>query len=246
MTMRVLGLLAVAALYPVLTGFVLLSDHKATLPVTPESPTVSFTWDGQAPQISNKEKFLDGKYKDMDDKDAMAGIIADAMALWNAVPGSYITLQAAEGEGAVLDPEDLKFSIVTQHNANASSAAYAVPRWTDKHPETIADCDVLISDRKTEASLLAYTLAHELGHCLGLGHVHTNYNSIMGYSRNAYDFRLGADDKAGAIYLYPDPAQVGKEPKELFCGTAGGNGPASALILLLTLSAPLALAWRRV
>ncbi len=239
---------ALLGLHPLLSGFVLLSDHKATLPATADSPTISFIWDGKAPPITGKDKYLDGRYAALDDRDAMAAIIVEAMGLWNAVPGAFIVLAASEGEGATMDPEDLKFSIVTQHNSNASSAAFAVPRWTDKHPETISDCDVNISDRSTEAKSLAYTLAHELGHCLGLGHVHSNYNSIMGYSRSALDFRLGADDKAGVIYLYPDPKEVGAEPKELFCGTVPGSinrNEFTWALLALGLALPAALGVRR-
>ena len=228
---------ALAATAPFLSGFVLLSSHEAKLPVSVDSPTLTFNWDGNSPSITGKDEFLGGRYQDLGDDAFMEAVINEAMALWNAVPGSYVKLAVAAGP-ATMDPTDKVFSIVTKANANHSSAAFAVPEMAEGDLSTIDDCDVTISDRSTAAKDLAFTLTHELGHCLGLGHAHSNYDAIMGYSRSARDLRLGADDMAGLVYLYPDPTVVANKPKEIICGTTGGTDRdrrSNAMVLVLTL-----------
>jgi hypothetical protein len=113
--------------------------------------------------------------------------------------------------------------MIVKNCPSATVAAYAAPS-NDKDGNIISDCDIVICNIKTTALNLIETLTHELGHCVGLGHPHTNYNAIMSYSRSGSSYRLSADDKAGAIYLYPDPAVVDGESKELIgCGTILGH-----------------------
>jgi hypothetical protein len=231
-------LLAIGALYPLLTGFVLLSSKKAALPATVAQPSVTFYWDATAPapEIDKKDEYRGGAYKDVDDLTMMRQLLVDAMDMWNSVPGAFVTLVLADADPTRViqeDRGDKQNSIIVEESTNLSSAAYAQPQIDDS--ATIVDCDINVAKKKTTAKELAFTLTHELGHCLGLGHAHTNYNAIMSYSRTSRNLALGADDIAGLIYLYPDPKYGSGDPEELAaCGTAGGgHGRAAAGGLLL-------------
>ena len=85
----------------------------------------------------------------------------------------------------------------------------------------IKDCDITIGDQEQSLGSLALTITHELGHCLGLGHPHTSYKSIMSYSNPERTLELSADDMAGIIYLYPDTAFEADDVEPLACGTTG-------------------------
>jgi hypothetical protein len=211
---------------PLLTGFVLLGKTGAKLPVSPEAPTVTFVWsaDGKSPELKEKDKFKDGAYGAYSDSELTPILIQEAMDQWNAVRGSYLRfeLETTSGELSV-DNEDGRNFIVVKKAPSASVAAYASPN-VDSETNSIKDCDIVINDVKTRTLSLLETITHELGHCVGLGHPHTNYGAIMSYSREGNSYRLSADDKAGAIYLYPDPNHVSDEPKELV-GCSAIKGP---------------------
>ena len=225
-----LRLAGLACVYPFTCGFVLLDEQGATLPTAPSTPTVMFNWDGQTPtSITDKQLYGDGTYGGLDDTDMMKQLITDAMGLWNNVPGSFVKLEYQEGATAD-DSSDQVNSIMVKHDPNISSAAYAFPNFDPNNPHAIYDCDVHIANTSVAASDLGFILAHELGHCLGLGHAHTNYGAIMGYSRADRSMTLGDDDRAGIIYLYPDPAVWDGKVKELACGAVGaGAGGGGAL-----------------
>ena len=241
------------ALLPQLYGFVLLGQTEARLPATPTSPTVNFVWDGQAPtSIQNKDQYLDGQYAALDDQAMMKQLLTDAMALWNNVPGSFLRLSLQQGN-AVDDATDKINSIMVKKDTNLSTAAYAAPTPDPADATTISDCDVHINNTAVDAQSLAYTIAHELGHCVGLGHAHTNYGAIMGYARGPRTMTLGQDDRAGVIYLYPDPAVFSDKAKEFAaCGVISSSnaadkhpGSAARVALLAGILLPGLWAWRR-
>lgn len=234
------ALLLTVFLTPLLTSFVLLGKKAVRLPASPDAPTITFTWstDGKAPKLRDKDKFKDGAYAQYSDAELTPILIQEAMDQWNAIRGSYLRFTLATTTGELSpDNEDENNFIVVLKAPSASVAAYAAPN-VDSESSVIKDCDIVINDVKTSALALLETLTHELGHCVGLGHPHTNYGAIMSYSRGGTSHRLSSDDKAGAIYLYPDPDYVPDQPKELIgCGTIGGDhshsNPGSWLYLIL-------------
>ena len=217
--MRALFLTLLAT--PLMTGFVLLGKREARLAVTPDSPTVTLLWStgGKAPKITEKEAFKGGIYANHTDADLTPILIQEAIDQWNSIPGSYLRFSMENTSGELTpDSEDGQNFIVVQKAPSASVAAYAAPN-VDPDTSLIKDCDIVINDVKTSALSLLETLTHELGHCVGLGHPHTNYGAIMSYSRQGKSYRLSSDDKAGAIFLYPDPDYTHDQPEELVgCG----------------------------
>jgi hypothetical protein len=228
---------------PLLTSFVLLGKEGAKLPSTPDAPNVTFHWstDGKAPQLSEKEKFKDGAYAAYSDADLTPILIQEAMDQWNNVRGSYLRFQMQTEAGELtVDKEDKVNNIVVKHAGNAAMAAYAAPQVESGTTE-ISDCDIVINDNKVTVLNFLETMTHELGHCVGLGHPHTHYGAIMSYSRTGKSYRLSADDKAGAIYLYPDPAYgSGTEENLVACGSIRGihQGAAGGPWLYWALSLP--------
>ena len=213
-----------------LQGFVLLGNKRQVLSGSPGAtsgqssgnPSVSLFWNGSAPEISHKAKFAEGRYAGLDDHAFMRVILTEAMSIWNEVPASFLKMELLEDPTMTIDGEDGRHTIGIEYSDNVTTSAYAAPLADEDRPGFIKDCDIVIANRQTKARNLAYTIAHELGHCIGLGHNHTNYDAMMGYSRSDLRLRLGADDIAGLVYLYPDSSYTGGGPKELVgCSTIG-------------------------
>jgi hypothetical protein len=233
-------------------AFVLLSKSPRRLGSSPEAPEVTFHWNGSTPGLKEKAKLFNGEFSDIDDADYLEKLIQLSMDQWNNVHGSYLRLVLVRDDAVSANSDDRIHSITVDDEVALTAGAFATPNWhvDGNTSNTIEDCDIHLKKGSTEVTYLLATLVHELGHCVGLGHNHTNYKSIMGYSRSGESYKLGADDKAGVIWLYPDPAVDDGTPEELVgCGVVGastkGGRPTGwpvAATMALLLAAPVALA----
>ncbi len=246
-------LLAFACVGMFSTGFTFVANPPAKLPATPENPTVTFIWDGRVPPLDEKDSFRAGVFADQSDEQVMEALITEAMATWSNVRGSYLRLNlSTDTETPEPSKEDHNNFIVVAATQNLNSAAFATPsieRPDERHSE-IADCDITVGTKKVTIEFLLYALTHELGHCIGLGHAHDNYKSLMGYSRTPGSAKLSADDKAGITYLYGDPAYGDQRVRRIIgkqCGTLGalsGDLPDRKVAWLVLASPLLLLAYR--
>lgn len=236
-----LGILPHSAL-----AFVHIHQLKPRLPVSPDNPVVDFLWNGEAPELSDKEEVFEGSLADASDRDIMEALLNEAVSTWNRVETSYIELRVAENSGARLDEEDEDFAIVVDEQQSKAVAAAATPNFisrdsdpspNEENEHIIHDCDIAVADTKVKAKSLLRTLVHELGHCLGLGHPHSSYHSIMSYaSIDGEEAKLALDDEAGVSFLYPEPGQSQDVRALTGCGSLGlGAGGARGAWLLLGL-----------
>jgi hypothetical protein len=173
---------------------------------------------------------------------------AEAVSLWNQVPGSYFRYaKAPDGE-----PPQVTIHLQSSLNGTRSTAGYT---YFDKYEgnKPLHCMIVILVDDSVSYRSVAKTILHELGHGLGLGHSLVP-QAIMSYSLQENGFSLDVDDHAAVARLYP---LSGHRPK-LPPGCASGSGDygassESSLALLLLLLIPLAwagqdivaLAWSR-
>ena len=215
-----------------LYGFVHVSRFKPTLPSTRAAPEILFYWDGTVPRIKDKHDFEGGAYQNLPDNEFFTTLMQLSFDKWNTVEGSYLVMTPTLDTEAVIDNQDLRNSIVVSNISSLSAAAYAQPMNIstkkeseqsahEKNKAIIHDCDITISDQEVNAKDLFSIMIHEIGHCVGLGHPHTNYSSIMSYARPQGSTSLGLDDMAGIIYLYPEEDVSVKEL--VSCGRLGGH-----------------------
>lgn len=210
--------------------------------VTIDNPKVYFRISGSAPAFKNKEQFLDGRYKDLTDDAFFRAVVLEAMKKWNDVEDSFVELALSAEPGPGTSPDD-KINNITISSGSWSDAgsAMATSGKTDEDSQFIVDCDINL-DSDTDADRFAFTILHELGHCLGLLHPHYSTKAVMSYARLDKKLELAADDKAGITVLYP----VNYEKRQNLipvCGqvaavagaheiTRQNNGSAFALLLL--------------
>ncbi len=110
-------------LVPGLCGYLLLSSSAASafvhihqlkphLAISPSNPTVDFLWNGEAPELSEKDGVFEGAFADASDEDLMEALLSEAVNAWNRVETAYVELQVSENTGATLDENDEDFAIV--------------------------------------------------------------------------------------------------------------------------------------
>lgn len=232
-------------------SFVHISQLKPRLPVNPDAPTITFLWNGDAPNLTEKEEVLDGAFADSSDQDLMAALLTRAMNSWNNVPTAYVNLNLQQDASAQIDENDETFSIVVEPQQSKAVAAASLPSFISNDPEPsdlerdvhiIHDCDISVSSSSVAAKALLRTLIHELGHCLGLGHPHSSYRSIMSYSSLDDSANLALDDKAGVSFLYPEPSEAEDVQYLTTCGGVGGHSATAGVWLCVPL---LLIGWYR-
>ena len=216
-------------------SWVHISQLKPRLPAESSSDTIYFYWDGVAPEITGKSDVFEGQFSFSSDSDLMYEILNQAVERWNEVETSYLTMQVEINTNLTVDANDNTNAIVTSNLESQSIAAYALPQYlAEDNNALINDCDITISNDSVSANDLYYTLIHELGHCIGLGHPHSNYGALMGYSRLSRLPTLGADDIAGISFIYPI-TDLNVENYKLFCSTMAGSSNVAFVFLILPL-----------
>lgn len=137
---------------------------------------------------------------------ALQSIINDV----NNIYGSYLRLE--------LYPEDVNGPFVSANfteakaekrtieictgDPTASASGHAKPKYDDGQ---VVGCTIVYqaSAHKKMKDYIGL-IAHEIGHCLGLGHPQELVDAVMSYYRDRKKiYRYSIDDKAGIRHLYP-------------------------------------------
>jgi hypothetical protein len=165
-------------------------------------------------------------------EDRFNAVVDIAIAMWNSVPTSRLTLvRGARISGASEDIELASGTATILCDPNMDStlgqsiAGYGGPSEFDKNGNIVTGFVVINGSVggpnwiPTETRL-AVIIAHELGHMLGLGHS-SDPRSIMSYDNNPLDPRLGQDDMDAISYLYP--RNEGEAGQFFGCGSLEKN-----------------------
>lgn len=196
--------------------------------VSREAPTIWIDFDPGVFEGTFSENDYEGSLSNplegIPEDQQIMEIVRRVMEDYNSITGAYLrlnfkpsdeisypTLTGSEDDEPYDDVRAFKRIVkVKLAGTNGVTAGYAT--WeTDDLEETA--CTVVIGSTN-EVKGFQRTLTHELGHCMGLGHVHEDRDSVMGY--NATDQNvLGVDDKMGLIYLYPVDDDLARETATL-------------------------------
>ena len=165
--------------------------------VSADSPRVYFHISGDVPAFKSKEKFLDGKYAGLDDKGFFKAIVQDSLQRWTDVEDAYIELALAAEEGPGANEED-KINNISFASGSWSDAGSAMVKTgeTEEDSRYIIDCDISL-DSDTNPETLAFTVLHDIGHCMGLLHPHYSTKSVMSYATISKKFELTSMTRLG-------------------------------------------------
>lgn len=166
------------------------------------------------------------------DKENMRSQIEKGLKLWNIIPGSRIKLQIGDETTKKYEDFSKNFSFVerpiiqcrldfvekfAEENTEALIVGYGGFLATGvtggrsyiKKGYIMLNIDPTSKAGdyiKNNPDFLFFTVAHEAGHVIGLGHSRDK-DSIMNYAQSVDD-GLGFDDYFGARYLYPSKAGI--------------------------------------
>jgi hypothetical protein len=179
---------------------------------------VEFHHSISGPQIEDIYTFEDGIYANYPPELLWQTLVKRSLDLWNNVPNINLKLkQKIVSEDIQANDEDGIFSISINKDFPFSVAAQARPRFKDSS-KAIRDCDIELGTNYSSIRSILFSLSHEIGHCIGLGHNHADSSSLMSYSNIGREFRLGLDDMAGALFLYPNENNNQKPQNYIPCG----------------------------
>ncbi len=162
------------------------------------------------------------------DRASVKEAVREAFAAWNAVPGARVTFLEADGDV----PEDRVNPVGWEPDWPWAPDIVAMTSTWSRRDGTIEAFRVDLNARdphwdtagSRDAMDLQNTLAHEVGHALGLGHDPHHAEATMAPTAHAGETRkrsLHRSDEDGARHLYPGEGSPG-----LACSALGVAGTA--------------------
>ncbi len=196
-------------------------------PITRDSPTVWIKFkedDLERGFLSYPTNWEYGSYSQLDPTMQRRALIRAMFDEYHAIDTSFARLAFYPIDGVIDasdDPADTPFDPITALNRTITismapaggplTAGYAYPQSSGSD---IIACTIVIAESTFLNPVEFFsTLGHEVGHCMGLMHNHSDTGALMGYNSRGY--KLGVDDQMAITYLYPRKPEYGKEAATL-------------------------------